>query len=147
MLVRDPGRFDVLVTTNMFGDILSDLAAELSGSLGLAGSLNVGRQHVAAQAQHGSALDIAGHDRANPVSLICRGNAACSSWRHAQLQRSMMLLMRHSGMLQAEQLMLVVILDAVILRRIFAHSFAERFNHDTDGDPLSCAAGHHVAPI
>lgn len=70
MLVRDPDRFDVLVTTNMFGDILSDLAAELSGSLGLAGSLNVGRQHVAAQAQHGSAPDIAGHDRANPVSLI-----------------------------------------------------------------------------
>ena len=54
----------------MFGDILSDLVAELSGSLGLAGSLNVGRHYAAAQAQHGSAPDIAGHDRANPVSLI-----------------------------------------------------------------------------
>ena len=70
MLVRDPGRFDVLVATNMFGDILSDLAAELSGSLGLGGALNRGRQHAAAQAQHGSAPDIAGQDRANPVSLI-----------------------------------------------------------------------------
>jgi 3-isopropylmalate dehydrogenase len=70
MLVRDPGRFDVIVTTNMFGDILSDLASELSGSLGLAGSLNVGTRHVAAQAQHGSAPDIAGKDIANPTSLI-----------------------------------------------------------------------------
>lgn len=70
LLVRDPAQFDVIVTTNMFGDILSDLAAELSGSLGLAGSLNAGDSHAAAQAQHGSAPDIAGQDKANPVSLI-----------------------------------------------------------------------------
>ena len=70
MMVRDPGRFDVIVTTNMFGDILSDLASELSGSLGLAGSLNVGTSHAMAQAQHGSAPDIAGKDQANPTSLI-----------------------------------------------------------------------------
>ncbi|WP_281857601.1 isocitrate/isopropylmalate dehydrogenase family protein [Litoreibacter halocynthiae] len=69
-LVRNPARFDVLITTNMFGDILSDLASELAGGLGLAGSLNVGPHHVAAQAQHGSAPDIAGKDMANPVSLI-----------------------------------------------------------------------------
>ncbi len=69
-LVREPGRFDVIVTTNMFGDILSDLASELSGGLGLAGSLNAGTEHAAAQAQHGSAPDIAGQDKANPVSLI-----------------------------------------------------------------------------
>jgi len=70
LLVRSPERFDVLVTTNMFGDILSDLACELCGGLGLAGSLNVGPEHAAAQAQHGSAPDIAGQDRANPTSLI-----------------------------------------------------------------------------
>jgi len=70
LLVRDPGRFDVLVTTNMFGDILSDLVSELSGGLGLAGSLNAGHDHVMAQAQHGSAPDIAGQDKANPTSLI-----------------------------------------------------------------------------
>ncbi|MEL7117119.1 MAG: isocitrate/isopropylmalate dehydrogenase family protein [Pseudomonadota bacterium] len=70
LLVRNPDRFDVLITTNMFGDILSDLASELSGGLGLAGSLNVGPHHVAAQAQHGSAPDIAGRDLANPTSLI-----------------------------------------------------------------------------
>ncbi|ETX30347.1 isocitrate/isopropylmalate dehydrogenase family protein [Roseivivax isoporae] len=69
-LVRDPGRYDVIVTTNMYGDILSDLAAELSGSLGLAGSLNAGADHAMAQAQHGSAPDIAGQGKANPVSLI-----------------------------------------------------------------------------
>jgi isocitrate/isopropylmalate dehydrogenase len=74
LLVRDPGRFDVIVTTNMFGDILSDLAAELSGSLGLAASLNAGEDHAMAQAQHGSAPDIAGRGVANPASLI--GSAA-----------------------------------------------------------------------
>ncbi len=70
LLVRDAARFDVIVTTNMFGDILSDEAAELAGSLGLAGSLNAGEAHAVAQAQHGSAPDIAGQDRANPTSLI-----------------------------------------------------------------------------
>lgn len=69
-LVREPDRFDVLLCTNMFGDILSDLAAELSGGLGLAGSLNAGETHAVAQAQHGSAPDIAEQDRANPSSLI-----------------------------------------------------------------------------
>jgi 3-isopropylmalate dehydrogenase len=78
LLVRDAGAFDVVVTTNMFGDILSDLAGEISGSLGLAASLNAGIAHALAQAQHGSAPDIAGQDRANPASLI--GSAAMLSW-------------------------------------------------------------------
>jgi 3-isopropylmalate dehydrogenase len=69
-VVRQPDRFDVIVSTNMFGDILSDLTAELSGSLGLGGSLNVGAKHAMAQAAHGSAPDIAGRDIANPFSLI-----------------------------------------------------------------------------
>lgn len=69
-LVRRPDEFDVIVTTNMFGDILSDEAAELSGSLGLGGSLNVGYDVAVAQAQHGSAPDIAGQGVANPTSLI-----------------------------------------------------------------------------
>ena len=74
LLVRDASAFDVIVTTNMFGDILSDLASEISGSLGLAASLNAGIDHALAQAQHGSAPDLAGQDRANPASLI--GSAA-----------------------------------------------------------------------
>lgn len=69
-VVRAPQRFDVIVTTNMFGDILSDLTAELSGSLGLGGSLNAGCDHAMGQAAHGSAPDIAGQDIANPFSLI-----------------------------------------------------------------------------
>jgi 3-isopropylmalate dehydrogenase len=86
MLVRDPGRFDVIVTTNMFGDILSDLAGELSGSLGLAGALNAGASHAVAQAVHGSAPDIAGQDKANPMALI-RSLAMLLDWlgqRHDQ---------------------------------------------------------------
>ncbi len=70
LLVRDASVFDVIVTTNMFGDILSDEASEISGSLGLAESLNAGTDHAVAQAQHGSAPDIAGSDIANPASLI-----------------------------------------------------------------------------
>jgi 3-isopropylmalate dehydrogenase len=69
-VVRTPQRFDVIVTTNMFGDILSDLTAELSGSLGLGGSLNAGAGYAMAQAAHGSAPDIAGRNIANPYSLI-----------------------------------------------------------------------------
>ncbi len=74
LLVRDARAFDVIVTTNMFGDILSDLAAEIAGGLGLAASLNAGPIHAVAQAQHGSAPDLAGQDRANPAALI--GSAA-----------------------------------------------------------------------
>jgi isocitrate/isopropylmalate dehydrogenase len=73
LLVRDPTRFDVVVTTNMFGDILSDEASELSGSLGLGGSINTGDDICVAQAQHGSAPDIAGQGVANPTSLILSG--------------------------------------------------------------------------
>ena len=69
-VVRSPERFDTIVTTNMFGDILSDLTSELSGSLGLGGSLNTGDQYAMGQAAHGSAPDIAGQDIANPFSLI-----------------------------------------------------------------------------
>lgn len=69
-LVRDPSRFDVVLATNMYGDILSDLASELSGSLGLAGSTMANENLCFAQAQHGSAPDIEGQDKANPTSLI-----------------------------------------------------------------------------
>jgi isocitrate/isopropylmalate dehydrogenase len=69
-LVRDASRYDVICSTNFYADILSDLASELSGSLGLAGSINAGDDLAAAQAQHGSAPDIAGQGKANPTSLI-----------------------------------------------------------------------------
>ncbi|WP_049570973.1 isocitrate/isopropylmalate dehydrogenase family protein [Streptomyces sp. SBT349] len=80
LLIRSPERFDVIVTTNMFGDILSDEASELSGSLGLGGSVNVGETICVAQAQHGSAPDIAGRGIANPTSLILSA-AMLLAWR------------------------------------------------------------------
>ncbi len=70
LLIRRPEQFDVIVTTNMFGDILSDEASELSGGLGLGGSISLGDGICVAQAQHGSAPDIQGQGIANPVSLI-----------------------------------------------------------------------------
>jgi isocitrate/isopropylmalate dehydrogenase len=70
LLVRDPSKFDCIVTGNMFGDILSDEASEISGGLGLAGSVMAGDDACCAQAQHGSAPDIQGQDKANPTSLI-----------------------------------------------------------------------------
>lgn len=86
LLLRDPQRFDCVVTGNMFGDILSDEASELSGSLGLAGSVMAGDDRCCAQAQHGSAPDIAGQDKANPTSLILSA-AMLLEWlgtRHAR---------------------------------------------------------------
>jgi 3-isopropylmalate dehydrogenase len=80
LLIRTPGRFDVIVTTNMFGDILSDEAAELCGGLGLAGSVNVSDSICVAQAQHGSAPDIQGLGVANPTSLILSA-AMLLNWR------------------------------------------------------------------
>lgn len=74
LLVRQAETYDVIVTTNMYGDILSDQATEIAGSLGMAASLNAGEDFGLAQAQHGSAPTIAGRDIANPSSLI--GSAA-----------------------------------------------------------------------
>lgn len=69
-LVRDPQSFDVLVTTNLFGDILSDLMAGLVGGLGLAPSANIGLQHAIFEPVHGSAPDIAGRGIANPAATF-----------------------------------------------------------------------------
>jgi 3-isopropylmalate dehydrogenase len=67
-LLRKPGSFDVIVTENMFGDILSDLAGELVGGIGLGPAINAGDEHAMAQAVHGGAPDIAGKDIANPTA-------------------------------------------------------------------------------
>lgn len=72
-LVRDPGRFQVLITTNMFGDILSDLAAGLVGGLGLCPSGNVGKSQGLFEPVHGTAPDIAGKGVANPTASILSG--------------------------------------------------------------------------
>ncbi len=69
-MVRYPEHFDVLVTTNLFGDILSDLASGLVGGLGVTGSANIGDEFAMFEAVHGSAPDIAGKNQANPVALL-----------------------------------------------------------------------------
>ena len=65
-----PGRFDVVVTPNLYGDILSDVAAEVAGSIGMAPSSNIGHACAMFEAVHGSAPDIAGQDIANPSGLL-----------------------------------------------------------------------------
>ncbi|MEQ1613326.1 MAG: isocitrate/isopropylmalate family dehydrogenase [Hyphomicrobiaceae bacterium] len=72
-LVRNPEPFDAICATNFFGDILSDLASELSGSLGLVGLINASATHCCGLAQHGSTPDIAGKNFANPTSMILIG--------------------------------------------------------------------------
>jgi 3-isopropylmalate dehydrogenase len=72
-LVRRPERFDVIVTENLLGDILSDLAAGLTGGMGVAPSADVGDHHAVFQPCHGSAPDIAGQGIANPLAAILSG--------------------------------------------------------------------------
>lgn len=69
-LVLKPERFDVIVTTNLFGDILSDLAAGLVGGLGLVPGANIGHDAAIFEAVHGTAPDIAGQDKANPTAIF-----------------------------------------------------------------------------
>src|SRR5205823_9878435 len=69
-LVINPAQFDVIVTTNLFGDILSDEASGLVGGLGLAPGANVGEQAAIFEAVHGSAPDIAGQGIANPAAQM-----------------------------------------------------------------------------
>jgi len=69
-LIRNPKQFDVIVTTNMFGDILSDEASMLTGSIGMLPSASIGEVHGMYEPIHGSAPDIAGQDKANPLATI-----------------------------------------------------------------------------
>ncbi|MEP0007135.1 MAG: isocitrate/isopropylmalate dehydrogenase family protein [Balneola sp.] len=69
-MVMRPEQFDVVVTTNLFGDILSDLASGLVGGLGVTGSANIGDDAAMFEAVHGSAPDIAGQNKANPIALL-----------------------------------------------------------------------------
>ncbi len=72
-LVRQPWEYDVLVTENMFGDILSDLAGGLVGGMGMAACAEIGDSHALFQPAHGSAPDIMGQDKANPLAAILSG--------------------------------------------------------------------------
>jgi isocitrate dehydrogenase (NAD+) len=69
-LARDPSDYDVLVMENLFGDVISDLAAGLVGGLGVVPGANLGSRCAVFEAVHGSALDIAGKGLANPIALL-----------------------------------------------------------------------------
>jgi len=86
LLYSSPEAFDVILVSNMFGDILSNLAAALSGGLGLAASLNAGDTNAAANAGHGSAPDIAGRNIANPAGLMISA-AMLLDWLGNRAQR------------------------------------------------------------
>jgi len=81
-LVLNPWQFDVLVTTNLFGDILSDLVAGLVGGLGMTAGANIGKDAAIFEAVHGSAPDIAGKGIANPIALL---TAAAMMLEHCSL--------------------------------------------------------------
>ncbi|MEP1095290.1 MAG: NADP-dependent isocitrate dehydrogenase [Cyclobacteriaceae bacterium] len=78
-LASRPENYDVVVTLNLYGDIISDITAEIAGSVGLAGSANIGRNYAMFEAIHGSAPDITGENMANPSGLI---NAAVMMLQH-----------------------------------------------------------------
>jgi len=99
-LVMNPYQFDVIVTTNLFGDILSDLCAGLVGGLGLAPGANIGTEAAIFEAVHGSAPDIAGKGVANPCALLL---AACQ-------------MLDHIGMVDEARRVRVAIRDTVTLR-------------------------------
>ncbi len=80
-----PHSLDVVVTENLYGDIISDIAAQVTGSVGLGGSANIGEEFAMFEAIHGSAPDIAGLDIANPSGLI---NAACMMLVHINQQKA-----------------------------------------------------------
>ncbi|RYF29861.1 MAG: NAD-dependent isocitrate dehydrogenase, partial [Comamonadaceae bacterium] len=82
-LVLNPWQFDMLVTTNLFGDILSDLVAGLVGGLGMAPGANIGADAAIFEAVHGSAPDIAGKGIANPIAIML---AAALMLDHVKLQ-------------------------------------------------------------
>jgi 3-isopropylmalate dehydrogenase len=86
-LVQKPQRFDVLVTENMFGDILSDLAAGLVGGMGMAPSADLGDKHAVFQPSHGSAPDIAGKGIANPIATILSVALMLEWFQHPETKR------------------------------------------------------------
>jgi isocitrate dehydrogenase (NAD+) len=88
MMVRQPERFDVVVTANQYGDILSDLGAGLIGSLGLAPGANIGPEAAVFEASHGAAPDIAGKGIANPVALILSGAELLAHLGHVKEARA-----------------------------------------------------------
>lgn len=121
-LVKNPERFDIIVTTNLFGDILSDLCAGLVGGLGVAPGANIGSEVFIAEAVHGTAPDIAGKNLANPTALILASN----------------LLLKHLGLQQ----------ESNKLEQALHQAFAEKqFTKDLGGSLGTQEFGNYLIKI
>ncbi len=111
-LVTDPGRFDVIVTDNLFGDILTDLAAAITGGIGLAASANVNPDRTAPsmfEPVHGSAPDIAGQQKADPTATVL----------------SVALLLEHLGLAEAAERVAQAVADDLATRGAIARTTAQ----------------------
>jgi isocitrate dehydrogenase len=119
-LANAPERFDVIVTPNLYGDILSDIAAEISGSVGLAPSANIGNDFAMFEAIHGSAPDIAGQGIANPSGLFLSAAKLLAHIGQGELATTV-----HNAWLRAIE-------DGIHTADIFRHG-ASRRKVDTEG--------------
>lgn len=131
-LASQPDLFDVIVTTNLYGDILSDVAAQIAGSVGLAGSANIGNHVALFEAIHGSAPDIAGKKLANPSGLV---NAAIQMLVHINQPESAALI---------ENAWLKTLEDGMHTADIYspAHS-KKKLNTDEFGDAVIARLGQN----
>ena len=102
-MVMRPQRFDVVVTTNLFGDILSDLASGLVGGLGVTGAANIGDDAAIFEAVHGSAPDIAGQNKANPLALLF----------------SSLMMLEHIGQHDAAETVLKAVYKTLVERKVY----------------------------
>lgn len=139
LVAANPERFDVIVTLNLYGDILSDVAAQIAGSVGLAGSANVGTHMAMFEAIHGSAPDIAGKKIANPSGLL---NAGIQMLIHINQPKIATLI---------ENAWLKTIEDGIHTRDIYTEKFSQRkVNTDEFAEAVIERLGKtptHFAPI
>jgi 3-isopropylmalate dehydrogenase len=129
-LAMKPQQFDVVVTTNTFGDILSDVAAGLVGGLGLAPGLSAGPERAMAQATHGSAPDIAGRQIANPYAMIMSGQMlmAWLGHKHAEPRA-----------VQAAQLMETAMENVIKAARVLTPDLGGKATTREMGDAVAAA--------
>ena len=120
-LVMHPERYDCVVTTNLFGDILSDLCAGLVGGLGVVAGANIGDEYAVFEAVHGSAPDIAGQNKANPTALI----------------RTAEMMLRHLGEMRAA--------DALHQALIDVYTEGTHLTGDVGGSHSTTAFADHLA--
>jgi isocitrate dehydrogenase len=148
-LADDPTRFDVIVTPNLYGDILSDIAAQLTGSVGLAGSKNIGEHCAMFEAVHGSAPDIAGRNEANPSGLL---NAAILMLGHIgqgdvaeTLENAWLVTLEdgvHTPDIASEQWT-----RTIVGTREFAREVAARLGRSPQNLPAADGARHRTVPV